>query len=72
MSKTMKYCPSPNCDNVAIGSGITTIHCSCSQPFCFKCGEEAHDPCSCTQLSDWKDKCHNESETANCKTYNII
>jgi ariadne-1 len=64
-SKNMKYCPAPRCERVAIGSGITTVKCSCSFTFCFKCGEEAHDPCSCAQLTEWTDKCMNESETAN-------
>lgn len=64
-SKTMKYCPAPRCDKVALGSGITTVMCSCSNPFCFKCGEVAHDPCSCQQLQEWTQKCDNESETAN-------
>eukprot|EP01038_Epipyxis_sp_PR26KG_P016115 gene16115-21902_t len=64
-SKNMSYCPAPRCEKVAIGSGITTVRCTCSNPFCFKCGEEAHDPCSCAQLSDWNAKCLNESETAN-------
>lgn len=64
-SKNMKYCPAPRCERVAIGSGITTIHCDCGYPFCFRCGEEAHDPCSCQQLAEWQAKCMNESETAN-------
>lgn len=65
VSKAMKYCPAPRCDKVAIGSGITTVRCSCTYPFCFRCGEEAHDPCSCRQLVEWNEKCMNESETAN-------
>lgn len=64
-SKNMKYCPAPRCEKVAVGSGITTVRCSCNYCFCFKCGEEAHDPCSCAQLSEWIEKCMNESETAN-------
>ena len=64
-SKNIKYCPAPGCDKVAIGSGITTVRCSCSNPFCFKCGDEAHEPCSCTQLQAWIEKCQNDSETAN-------
>ena len=64
-SKNMRYCPSPGCAKVAIGSGVTKVNCTCSNPFCFRCGEEAHDPCSCTQLAEWSLKCINESETAN-------
>ena len=64
-SKSMKYCPAPRCDKVAVGSGITSVRCDCGYPFCFRCGEEAHDPCSCAQLAEWMEKCSNESETAN-------
>ena len=65
VSKTMKYCPAAGCDKVAVGSGVTTIRCSCSNLFCFRCGEEAHDPTSCQQVAEWQEKCLNESETAN-------
>mmetsp|Transcript_16160 Transcript_16160/g.22268 ORF Transcript_16160/g.22268 Transcript_16160/m.22268 type:complete len:639 (-) Transcript_16160:209-2125(-) len=65
VSKNMKYCPAPRCEKVAIGSGVSTVRCACSYPFCFRCGEEAHEPCSCPQLSEWNEKCMNESETAN-------
>lgn len=64
-SKYMRHCPAPRCDKVAIGQGVVTIFCSCGTTFCFKCGEDAHEPCSCAQLIDWAAKCRNESETAN-------
>lgn len=64
-SKHMKYCPAARCDRVAVGSGVVTIRCVCANPFCFRCGEEAHEPCSCAQLAEWTQKCQNESETAN-------
>ena len=53
------------CEKVAVGSGITTVKCSCGHPFCFRCGDEAHEPCGCNQLVEWAHKCQNESETAN-------
>lgn len=52
-SKTMKYCPAAGCDKVAVGSGITTVRCVCNNHFCFRCGDEAHDPCTCSQLAEW-------------------
>jgi ariadne-1 len=61
----MRYCPAAGCDKVAIGSAVTTVRCECSYPFCFRCGEEAHDPANCAQLAEWAQKCMNESETAN-------
>lgn len=63
--KNMKYCPAPGCEKVAVGSGVTTVRCHCGHPFCMRCGEEAHEPASCTQLAEWTEKCGNESETAN-------
>ena len=65
MSKNMRWCPSPGCNMVAVASGVTTVLCTCGKPFCFKCGEEAHDPINCSQLAQWTQKCVNESETAN-------
>lgn len=64
-STYMRWCPSPGCERVAIGSGITTVRCLCNFPFCFRCGQEAHDPSTCSQLASWQEKCNNESETAN-------
>lgn len=64
-STTMRWCPSPGCEKVAVGSGVTSVRCSCSESFCFRCGGEAHDPASCKQLELWLEKCQSESETAN-------
>ena len=65
-NKSFRWCPSAGCEKVVIaGPGITTIPCSCGNPFCFKCGEEAHDPVCCPYLAEWSQKCSNESETAN-------
>jgi len=64
-SRSMRYCPAAHCNKVAIGCAITTVRCECGYPFCFRCGEESHDPSSCSQLSVWSEKCSNESETAN-------
>jgi ariadne-1 len=64
-SKAMRYCPAPRCEKVIVGSGVTSVTCSCGMALCFKCGDSSHDPCSCTQLAEWTEKCMNESETAN-------
>lgn len=64
-SSSMRWCPHPGCERVAIGSGVTTVFCQCNFPFCFRCGQEAHDPATCAHLSMWQEKCTNESETAN-------
>lgn len=57
-----KYCPGKNCGRVAIGSSISTVKCDCGISFCFNCGQEAHDPCSCEQLRQWTIKSNDESE----------
>jgi len=64
-SRNMRYCPAAGCDKVAVGMGVTTIKCSCSNLYCFRCGEDAHEPSSCQQIAQWGMKCSNESETAN-------
>lgn len=65
-SKSFKWCPSAGCEKVAIASaGVTTVRCDCGAAFCFKCGEESHEPVQCSYLTEWSEKCSNESETAN-------
>ena len=63
-SSTMRWCPFPGCEQVAIGSGVTSIRCSCTNRFCFRCGGESHDPASCRHLELWLEKCSSESESA--------
>lgn len=62
---SMRFCPAPDCGCVAIGTGVTKVECQCGVPFCFRCGEEVHDPADCDQVREWNVKCNNESETAN-------
>jgi ariadne-1 len=57
-----RYCPGKNCGRVAIGSGVSKIHCNCGLDYCFHCGEEAHEPCSCEQLRQWNLKGNDENE----------
>ncbi len=64
-SKTMRFCPAPGCEKIAMGSGVYRVTCDCGHNFCFKCGEETHEPTSCAQLQQWEEKCQSESETAN-------
>lgn len=62
-TKTMKYCPGPDCNKVIVGSGIKRVQCSCNQVFCFKCGDSYHNPITCDQKVAWDVKCADESET---------
>lgn len=65
-NKNMRYCPAPRCELVVMGSGtVHSVQCNCGHHFCFRCGEEAHEPASCAQMLHWTEKCMNESETAN-------
>jgi len=68
-NKRMRWCPAPGCDKIVMaGAGVANVRChpgGCNCAFCFKCGEEAHQPASCEELGSWTEKCQNESETAN-------
>lgn len=61
-TQSFRYCPGVNCGRVAVGSGISKIHCICGLDYCFLCGEQAHDPCSCDQLRRWTRKGNDENE----------
>lgn len=68
-----RWCPGNGCDLVACASSATALemarnvaHCdSCMTSFCMLCGDEPHRPTSCKELQLWRDKCRDESETAN-------
>ena len=64
-NKKYRYCPGAGCDKVFVGSGVTNVRCACDHNFCFRCGDDAHEPSSCAHLEAWTIKCSNESETAN-------
>lgn len=75
LNGTCRWCPGPGCERVAAihsssgffqDSDSIIAHCdSCTTRFCIKCGEEPHSPLHCKALEAWKEKCKNESETAN-------
>ena len=75
LNGTSRWCPGPGCERVAAinsSSGLfrDSSNCiadcdACSTKFCIKCGEEPHSPLTCRILESWKEKCQNESETAN-------
>jgi len=70
-SKDLRWCPGAGCGKVVrAGGGVTSVRCAvasggCGAAFCVRCGEEAHAPAGCKPLSQWSEKCSNESETAN-------
>lgn len=75
LNGTSRWCPGPGCERVAAlnsssgmfhdSDAITAVCDSCTTAFCIKCGEEPHLPLNCRALESWKEKCKNESETAN-------
>jgi ariadne-1 len=72
-NKLTRWCPGTGCERVACASTPVAmeqdggvVHCGgCSTSFCMVCGEEPHGPTSCMLLGRWKNKCQDESETAN-------
>ena len=60
-----KMCPAVNCSNV-VEFAFTEAHvkelpdetgeleCTCGHVFCWLCLREAHSPCSCEEVNDWR------------------
>ncbi len=66
INRHLRFCPGKMCNRVASGPALCPyVKCDCGEVFCFKCGEESHEPVTCENLVQWKEKCQNESETAN-------
>merc|ERR1712232_1163378 len=71
-----RWCPGKGCERIAynqrpLANNCNVANCdSCSISFCISCGEEPHDPCGCKRLELWRQKCKNDSETANWMTAN--
>jgi ariadne-1 len=65
MNARMRFCPGSGCEQIAYGRSFkNNVECGeCGEHFCFKCGGEAHDPCSCEQLRLWNIKCIDDNET---------
>ena len=64
--QNMAWCPNPACGNAFVALGpVNSAQCSCGMRFCFRCSGEAHEPCRCAAVEKWKEKCGNDSETAN-------
>lgn len=65
-NRLMRWCPAQRCSLAVrlLNTAVSAVKCRCGFAFCFRCGEENHAPASCDQLSEWLQKCKNESETA--------
>lgn len=65
-SPIRRWCPGPDCGRAVEcrDSSILNVKCECNFEFCFKCGDPAHEPTNCDNLSKWKEKLVSESENA--------
>nr|NP_648392.1 uncharacterized protein Dmel_CG12362, isoform A [Drosophila melanogaster]NP_729606.1 uncharacterized protein Dmel_CG12362, isoform B [Drosophila melanogaster]AOQ12950.1 CG12362-PA [synthetic construct]AAF50159.1 uncharacterized protein Dmel_CG12362, isoform A [Drosophila melanogaster]AAN11912.1 uncharacterized protein Dmel_CG12362, isoform B [Drosophila melanogaster]AAO39642.1 AT17761p [Drosophila melanogaster] len=63
----MRWCPAPNCSHAvkAVCAEPRAVLCKCGHEFCFACGENWHEPASCSSLKKWVKKCLEDSETSN-------
>ena len=63
---SMRWCTSPSCAYAihAFHRRLQSVVCPAGHAFCFQCQEEAHEPCSCAQLTAWKEKNLLESDNA--------
>jgi len=59
-SPKTQWCSNPQaCGYAAYYSGVDLppvleVKCKCGFRFCFHCGEEAHQPCTCKQVATWQ------------------
>jgi hypothetical protein len=69
INRSCRWCPNAGCEMAVEypGGGVIDINCSCGHSFCFACGEEAHRPVSCQDLTRWKVK-----NTAECENVTWI
>ena len=64
MNHCMRFCPGNGCEQVVYGRCLKkNVECACGESFCFKCGMEAHDPCTCDQLRLWNIKCQDDNDS---------
>ncbi|CDH50400.1 ring finger protein [Lichtheimia corymbifera JMRC:FSU:9682] len=69
----MRWCPAPDCEyaiechipSVSLSSIVPTVECGEGHKFCFGCGLSDHQPCVCSLVKKWLQKCKDDSETAN-------
>ncbi|XP_017043645.1 E3 ubiquitin-protein ligase ariadne-1 [Drosophila ficusphila] len=63
----MRWCPAPNCTCAIKANCVEArpVLCKCGHQFCFGCGENWHEPVSCSWHKKWMKKCLDDSETSN-------
>lgn len=68
----MRWCITPNCNNVirVDYSDFMPVTCSCGTTFCFLCSQNWHDPVQCTLLKKWTQRYSDDCETLQWLTKN--
>ena len=53
--KLMRWCPLADCSNAIKVKEVESkpVGCNCGHVFCFKCGENWHEPVTCAKLEQW-------------------
>lgn len=66
-NRLLRWCPSVDCTCAIKVQYVEyrPVQCRCGHIFCFKCGENWHDPVQCRILKKWIKKCDDDSETSN-------
>ncbi len=66
-NRRIRWCPGPGCENAirCAVAGVRTVKCSCGYELCFGCGEQAHEPISCSMIAAWHLRSRSDAETSN-------
>jgi ariadne-1 len=54
-NKSLRYCPGVDCEYCFQDLSLVSknVACKCGTRFCFKCGREPHEPCTCEEIEKW-------------------
>jgi ariadne-1 len=54
-NRLLKFCPEPHCTTVVKSEMVQcSVKCKCGVSFCFKCGENMHEPVHCDIVERWE------------------
>lgn len=57
-NRFLSWCNSPGCTNAikVYDSDVLQVQCSCTNRFCFGCGDSWHEPLECRLMKEWMTK----------------
>jgi len=63
-NESFKWCPGKDCNRAVKydAGGQKDVECECGYRFCFKCSDDAHQPCPCHLMSLWVQKNKSDKE----------